>query len=241
MSTGGSESDEVGPGQVEEKCPATGASSFLTYLGKLNQFGPLQYMFYVVQRLLRWAKHSAQEESMNLSIPGTYKTKRRLVKGKKRLGRMAQFLVAIAPLRLQKALGFPMVCDLGQSEISEDLRQSPNKPTGTGGKRKQDDLDEEEISWIECLSSELPEDSVDDPTYEPSKSSSKSDEHFECDPESDLEVEQTSDPNLVMLKETPLTVEKNREPEILQNRSQEEGGKNVATHNNLERREHSAD
>ncbi|XP_067824802.1 oogenesis-related isoform X2 [Heptranchias perlo] len=194
----------------KEKCSATREAPLLTFFGKLSQFGPLKYLFSIFRRLTTWATFSAQVEEVKAINSNTLLTGRRWVTGKKRLSRLARFVFTMAPCRLQQVLGFPVASSLGQGEISDELRSSPNKPCGKGSKRKQDDVDDEELCWIESLSCDLPEDDdlVEDPTYEPSKyytdSEDISEEHRECnDTETDLEVEETGSPGLMRLKETP--------------------------------------
>ncbi|XP_041051412.1 oogenesis-related [Carcharodon carcharias] len=133
-------------------------------------------------------------------------TGRHWVTGKKHRSGLARFVFAMAPYRLQM-FGF-LVTSLGQGEISDELRSSPNKPCGKGSTRKRDELAEEELCWVESLSGDLPDDddSVAHPIYKPSKhtdSEEVSEQYKECDnTETDLEIEKTRDPGLMKLKET---------------------------------------
>ncbi|XP_048470229.1 oogenesis-related isoform X3 [Rhincodon typus] len=175
----------------------------------MSRLGPLKYLFSVIWRLTTWASSSVPVEEVKAADTNML-VGRRWVTGKKRLSRLARFVFSMTPYRLQQMLGFPVPSSLGQGEIADELRSSPNKPYGKGSKRKQDDLADEELCWVESLACDLPEDddSVEDPTYEPSKyytdSEEVSEEHRECnDTETDLEVEETGDPGLLRLKETP--------------------------------------
>uniref|UniRef100_UPI00398F22AD oogenesis-related n=1 Tax=Pristiophorus japonicus TaxID=55135 RepID=UPI00398F22AD len=204
--------EDTGAGKDEckdskEECSATREAPLLTFLGRMSEFGPLKYLFSLIRRLSTWATVSAQVEELKATDLKVH-TKRRWVTGKKRLSRLARFLFTIAPCRLQQMLGFPVTSSLGQGEISDELRKSSSKPCGKGSKRKQDDVDEEELCWIESLSCDMPDDDVQDPTYEPSKyytdSEEVSEEHRECnDTETDLEIEETDKPGIIRLKETP--------------------------------------
>ncbi|GCC37311.1 hypothetical protein chiPu_0015814 [Chiloscyllium punctatum] len=196
---GGSEEHK----DVQEKCSTTAKGPLLAFLSRMSGFGPLKYLFIVIRRLSTWATFSAPVEEIKATDTNAL-MERRWVTGKKRLSRLARFVFTMAPYRLQQMLGFPVPSSLGQ-----ELRSSPNKPYGKGSKRKQDDLADEELCWFESLSCDLPEDdSVEDPTYEPSKcctdSEEVSEEHRECnDTETDLEVEETGDSDFLRLKETP--------------------------------------
>ncbi|XP_066458142.1 uncharacterized protein [Eleutherodactylus coqui] len=134
--------------------------------------------------------------------------KRRFVSGKKRLGRLARLILFIAPNKMQGALGYRTVEDIGKTS-TDDIKKSPLKPCGKGSKRKQDDLDiEEQHSWVTFMTEDLPDEDEDgDATYEPSNSESDSEENkSKNDTESDLEVEERD--GIVMLKES---VQENRE------------------------------
>ncbi|XP_067871925.1 oogenesis-related [Heterodontus francisci] len=194
----------------KDKCSATTEAPLLTLIGRMSELGPLKYLFSMFRRLSTWTIFSTQVEEVKATDANVF-TGRRWVIGKKRLSRLARFVFTMAPCRLQQLLGFPLASSLGEGEISDERRNSPNKPRGKGSKRKQDDLAEEELCWVESLSCDLPDDdddSVEDPSYEPSKyytdSEDVSEEHRECnDTETDLEVEETGDPGLMRLKETP--------------------------------------
>ncbi|XP_072338660.1 oogenesis-related isoform X1 [Scyliorhinus torazame] len=182
-------SSNDGDKDSKEKCSAT-------FIGRISQLGPLKYLFSMIQRLSTWTIFSVRVEEVK---PTDSKecAGRRWVTGKKRLSRLARFVFAIVPDRLQQMFGFLVPSNLGQGELSDELRSSPNKPSGKGMKRKQDDLAEEELCWVESLTCELPDDdnSAEDPSYEPSNYSTDSEEvseeHRECnDTETDLEVEE---------------------------------------------------
>ncbi|XP_048470228.1 oogenesis-related isoform X2 [Rhincodon typus] len=189
---------------VQEICSATTEAPLFAFFSRMSRLGPLKYLFSVIWRLTTWASSSVPVEEVKAADTNML-VGRRWVTGKKRLSRLARFVFSMTPYRLQQMLGFPVPSSLGQ-----ELRSSPNKPYGKGSKRKQDDLADEELCWVESLACDLPEDddSVEDPTYEPSKyytdSEEVSEEHRECnDTETDLEVEETGDPGLLRLKETP--------------------------------------
>ncbi|KAK7137065.1 hypothetical protein R3I93_017206 [Phoxinus phoxinus] len=112
---------------------------------------------------------------------------------RKRLHRVTRLLLTILPRRIQRALGYPVCTSIGCA-VSPEVRCSPTKPCGKGSKRKQDDLDEEEVdqqSWVEALTQELAEEDHEvDPDYEPSGVETDSEEYrSHNDTESDLEIE----------------------------------------------------
>ncbi|KAG8126897.1 hypothetical protein E2320_022039, partial [Naja naja] len=124
----------------------------------------------------------------------------------KRLGTVAQILFAIIPVRFQLALGF--LHNMCQSIEVEEILNSPVTPSMRGSKRKMEeedaDLDEPQC-WIETILKDLSDnDDSQDPTYEPSKSESDSEEYkSQNDTEGDLEYEEKN--GLVMLKEDPIS------------------------------------
>ncbi|XP_072100546.1 oogenesis-related [Mobula birostris] len=148
-------------GEDEVKC--AGDSPSPTLWSRLSGvFGPLRYLCGVIRRLSRWtiSTPSVEEVRTNDSflVP-----ERRWCTVRKRLSLLARLLLAVVPSRIQGRLGFPVASDLGQGEISDEIRKSPNKPHGKGSKRKQDDLAEDELCWMESLSDA---DIVAEPTCE---------------------------------------------------------------------------
>nr|XP_033812549.1 uncharacterized protein DDB_G0290685-like isoform X3 [Geotrypetes seraphini] len=172
------------------------------FLG-LSQFGPLKYVFKLLQAMAA-ALSLSDEVERDISCPSS-PAGRRCVNGTKRLGRLLCFLFSIIPHWLQCLLGYPVPKDIGECDAPEEVRKSPLKPLGKGSKRKQDDVDlEDQHSWIEVLEKDLPEEDEEDEedgTYEPSKSESDSEEQrSKNDTESDLEFEEKN--GVVLLKES---------------------------------------
>ncbi|XP_060702567.1 oogenesis-related [Hemiscyllium ocellatum] len=162
----GSQGSLLLPGTKPESSPSTTTLLCLTEI-VLTLNNSFQDAFIVIRKLSTWATFSAPVEEIKAADTNALMG-RRWVTGKKRLSRLVRFVFAMAPYRLQQMLGFPVPSSLGQGEISDELRSSPNKPYGKGSKRKLDDLADEELCWFESLSCDLPEydDSVEDPTYE---------------------------------------------------------------------------
>ncbi|XP_063309354.1 uncharacterized protein LOC134610334 [Pelobates fuscus] len=172
-----------------------------TLLMRFTQIWPLKYVFKILKKIIFFGRSEKVETicaADQASPPG-----RRVLSGKKRIGRLTRIILYFAPHRLQCALGYNAE-GIGQATGSDDVRKSPLKPSGKGSKRKQDDVDlEEQHSWVTFMSEDLPdEDQPDDPTYEPSKSSGtdSEEEHSKNDTESDLETEERD--GIVMLKES---------------------------------------
>ncbi|XP_053545271.1 uncharacterized protein LOC128636260 [Bombina bombina] len=158
---------------------------------------------------------------------------RRFLNGRKRIGRLARFLLSIAPQSLQCALGFHSADFLAKSSGSEEVRKSPLKPSGKGSKRKQDDIDiMERHSWVPFMNEDLPdEDQVDDLTYEPSNSETDSEEHHSInDTESDLEVEEKD--GVKMLKKSQKKTEEvhNKEESVQQDNQTSANEEQKANH-----------
>ncbi|MEE6487318.1 hypothetical protein FKM82_014862 [Ascaphus truei] len=196
-------------GIVENKHPVKSPGYIKSLLLRVTRIWPLKYMFQVLQKIAALAGLSGGVEnigSAEQSSPSALG--RRYLCGRKRIGRLARLILSIAPYKLQCALGYHSAESLGQATGSDDVRKSPLKPCGKGSKRKQDDVDlEEQHSWVAFLSEDLPdEDQEDDPTYEPSKSETDSEEiRSRNETESDIEVEE-KDGNL-MIKEYPVNTE----------------------------------
>lgn len=190
--------EDVGAGQDEVKSSAAGDAPSLASVSWLSGlFRPLKYLFGVIRRLLTWPT-SGQVEKVGAAGTSPY-PRRRWISVKKRLSILARFMLTVVPCRIQGRLGFPAASSLGQGEISDELRNSPNKPCGKGSKRKQDDLAEEDLCWIETLSGDLSDDDdlVSDPNFEPSKYYTESDfseEHRENN-DTDLELEHLEPPH----------------------------------------------
>lgn len=167
-------------------------------------FGPLKYVFKVLQKMMSLVGFSvAVEDVGSADLQTTSPTSRRVITGKKRLGRLARFLLSVAPQRLQTALGYPVLTGLGDGDVPEEVRQSPTKPCGKGSKRKAEDVVlEEQQSWIEALAEDLPDENDEgDVTYQLSKSETDSEEYqSKNDTESDLEFEEKD--GIIMLKES---------------------------------------
>ncbi|XP_051894136.1 oogenesis-related isoform X2 [Pristis pectinata] len=159
--------EDVVTGEGEVKHPAAKVASSLTLLSRL--LAPVKYLFGVIRRLSTWAIFSPQVEVR--AADSNLFPERRWHTVKKRLSVLARLMLAILPRKIQGRLGLPVPRDLGRGEISGELRKSPNKPHGKGSKRKQDDLAEEELCWIESLSGDLSDadDLVADPNYEEDK------------------------------------------------------------------------
>ncbi|XP_013764781.1 oogenesis-related isoform X2 [Pundamilia nyererei] len=119
-----------------------------------------------------------------VSSPG-----RQSLSGRKRLSRVTRLLLYVLPRWMQSALGYPVSNRIGLS-LSPEIRVSPAKPCGKGSKRKRDNVEEQQ-TWVEALSQELPDDDGPevDPDYEPSSVETESEEYrSHNDTESDLEV-----------------------------------------------------
>ncbi|XP_072925590.1 oogenesis-related isoform X2 [Hemitrygon akajei] len=114
-------------------------------------FAPLRYLCGVIRRLLRGTTSTPAVEEVRTDDSFLF-PERRWCTVRKRLSLLARLLFAVVPSRIQGRLGFPVARDLGQGDISDEIRRSPNKPHGKGSKRKQDDLAEEELCWMESLS-----------------------------------------------------------------------------------------
>ncbi|MEQ2182800.1 hypothetical protein GOODEAATRI_026031 [Goodea atripinnis] len=155
----------------------------------------LLWPFSIVLRAYRgvwWVLGLTSPQEVTLSSPGTSSPARQSLTGRKRLYRVTRLLLRILPCRAQAALGYPVSSSIGRS-LSPEISVSPTKPCGKGSKRKQDELDDEEEeeqpSWVEVLSKELPDEDPEDPDYEVSTEETDSDEYAsKNDPESDLEV-----------------------------------------------------
>ncbi|XP_019412613.1 PREDICTED: uncharacterized protein LOC109324932 isoform X3 [Crocodylus porosus] len=176
------------------------------------RLGLARSLLQLLQKMFAWAGFSIPVETIGSGDPPAPSPSRPVRHAKKRLGRLACFLFAIVPCRLQNALGYLPPGSLGQSDIPEEIRKTPVKPCGKGNKRKQDDVAlEDQQSWVEVLHEELPEgDDPDDATYEswppslfqPSKSETDSEEYrSQNETETDLEFEEQD--GVVMLKELP--------------------------------------
>ncbi|XP_078280295.1 oogenesis-related [Rhinoraja longicauda] len=201
--------EDVGAGQDEVTSSAAGDAPSLVFVSRWSGLlRPLKYLFGVIRRLLTWATSSAQVEEVRAADTSLFPG-RRWVSVKKRLSILARFMLTVVPCRIRGRLGLPVASSLGQGKISDELRKSPNKPNGKGSKRKQDDLAEEDLCWIETLSGDLSDDDdlASDPNYEPTQYYTESDfseEHRESnDTETDLEVEHFEWPPFVCLKEAP--------------------------------------
>ncbi|XP_063770847.1 uncharacterized protein LOC134907221 [Pseudophryne corroboree] len=188
---------------VETKATAVPARSpgyIKCLLLRISCIWPLKYVFKMLKKVVSFAGLSEEVETVGSAEQTS--PNRRFLSGKKRIGRLARLILLITPYRLQCALGYRSVQNLGKTSASDDIRKSPLKLHGKGSKRKQDDLDmEEQHSWVTFMTEDLPdEDQVDDPTYEPSNSETDSEENkSKNDTESDLEVEEKD--GVVMLKE----------------------------------------
>ncbi|MEQ2292186.1 hypothetical protein AMECASPLE_020475 [Ameca splendens] len=155
----------------------------------------LLWPFSIVLRAYRgvwWVLGLTSPQERTLSSPGTSSPARQSLTGRKRLYRVTRLLLRMLPCRAQAALGYPVSSSIGRS-LSPEISISPTKPCGKGSKRKQDELDddeeEEQPSWVEVLSKELPDEDPEDPDYEVSSEESDSDEYAsKNDTESDLEV-----------------------------------------------------
>ncbi|MEQ2219647.1 hypothetical protein XENOCAPTIV_021245 [Xenoophorus captivus] len=155
----------------------------------------LLWPFSIVLRAYRgvwWVLGLTSPQERTLSSPGTSSPARQSLTGRKRLYRVTRLLLRILPCRAQAALGYPVSSSIGRS-LSPEISISPTKPCGKGSKRKQDELDDEEEeeqpSWVEVLSKELPDEDPEDPDYEVSTEETDSDEYAsKNDAESDLEV-----------------------------------------------------
>ncbi|XP_019412612.1 PREDICTED: uncharacterized protein LOC109324932 isoform X2 [Crocodylus porosus] len=194
------------PGEKGEMVVKRAGSEAL--LGRFFQqaarLGLARSLLQLLQKMFAWAGFSIPVETIGSGDPPAPSPSRPVRHAKKRLGRLACFLFAIVPCRLQNALGYLPPGSLGQSDIPEEIRKTPVKPCGKGNKRKQDDVAlEDQQSWVEVLHEELPEgDDPDDATYEPSKSETDSEEYrSQNETETDLEFEEQD--GVVMLKELP--------------------------------------
>ncbi|XP_075046085.1 uncharacterized protein LOC142106927 [Mixophyes fleayi] len=184
------------------KCPVpTKSPGFIKSLFlRISCIWPLKYVFKILKKIASFAGLSEEVETVGSADQTS--PNRRFLSGKKRIGRLTKLILLITPYRIQSALGYRSVENIGNTAASDDVRKSPLKPCGKGSKRKQDDLDmEEQHSWVTFLTEDLSdEDHVDDPTYEPSNSETDSEENkSKNDTESDLEVEEKD--GIVMLKE----------------------------------------
>ncbi|XP_019345455.2 uncharacterized protein LOC102569169 isoform X2 [Alligator mississippiensis] len=169
------------------------------------QLGLGRSLLQLLQKMFAWAGFSIPVETIGSGDPPASSPSRPVRHAKKRLGRLACFLFAIVPCRLQNALGYLPPGSL-------EIRKTPVKPCGKGSKRKQDDVAlEDQQSWVEVLQEELPEqDDPNDATYEswppslfqPSKSETDSEEYrSQNETETDLEFEEQD--GVVVLKESP--------------------------------------
>ncbi|XP_019368892.1 PREDICTED: uncharacterized protein LOC109294837 isoform X2 [Gavialis gangeticus] len=182
-----------------------GSESLLgRFFQQAAQLGLARSLLQLLQKMFAWAGFSIPVETIGSRDPPAPSPSRPVRHAKKRLGRLACFLFAIVPCRLQNTLGYLPPGSLGQSDIPEEIRKTPVKPCGKGSKRKQDDVAlEDQQSWVEVLHEELPEgDDPNDATYEPSKSETDSEEYrSQNETETDLEFEEQD--GVVMLKESP--------------------------------------
>ncbi|KAJ1084984.1 hypothetical protein NDU88_005121 [Pleurodeles waltl] len=174
-----------------------------SFFFRVVTFGPLKYVFKVLQKMMALVGFPvAVEDVGSADLQTSSPTSRRVIAGKKRLGRLARFLLSVAPQRLQTALGYPVSKGLGDGDVPDEVRQSPTKPCGKGSKRKVEDVAlEEQQSWIEALAEDLPDENDEgDVTYQLSKSETDSEEYqSKNDTESDLEFEEKD--GITMLKE----------------------------------------
>ncbi|KAJ3599078.1 hypothetical protein NHX12_033041 [Muraenolepis orangiensis] len=113
-------------------------------------------------------------------------------KNSRRLYRVTRVILAILPLRLRSAMGYPVSTSIGCA-LSPEIRICPTQQSGKGNKRKQDELDDEEAgqqTWVDALHQELvsDEESDEDPDYQPSNEEMDSEEYrLRNDTESDFE------------------------------------------------------
>ncbi|KAL1022996.1 hypothetical protein UPYG_G00035180 [Umbra pygmaea] len=168
-----------------------------TVLCRISQFLPIRLTMRAFRGfwLLLGFSPSDDQASAALGEGDATSPARQCLAGRKRLNRVTRILLAILPRRIQRALGYPVCTSIGCS-VSPEVRVSPNKPSGKGNKRKQEDLDEddeddeEQQTWVEALTQELAVDDVaSDPDFEPSALSTDSEEYNDHnDTESDLEI-----------------------------------------------------
>lgn len=213
--------------KAKSSVPAKNQGFIKLLLLRISRIWPLKYVFVILKKIASFAGFT--EEVENLGIADQMQSpKRRFLSGKKRIGRLARLILFITPYRLQCALGYHAAENIGNAEVSDEIRKSPLKPHGKGSKRKQDDLEVEEEyhSWVTFMTEDLPdEDQADDPTYEPSKSSDSDSEENRSknDTESDVEVEEKD--GVLMLKEstqdTPANEEQMQNGEIEPNNEEQ--------------------
>uniref|UniRef100_A0A3B4GGK9 Oogenesis-related gene n=1 Tax=Pundamilia nyererei TaxID=303518 RepID=A0A3B4GGK9_9CICH len=136
-----------------------------------------------------WVLGLRQTKENVLVNPTVSSPGRQSLSGRKRLSRVTRLLLYVLPRWMQSALGYPVSNRIGLS-LSPEIRVSPAKPCGKGSKRKRDNVEEQQ-TWVEALSQELPDDDGPevDPDYEPSSVETESEEYrSHNDTESDLEV-----------------------------------------------------
>ncbi|XP_005727148.1 oogenesis-related isoform X1 [Pundamilia nyererei] len=152
----------------------------------------LFWPFGIVVRAYRgfwWVLGLRQTKENVLVNPTVSSPGRQSLSGRKRLSRVTRLLLYVLPRWMQSALGYPVSNRIGLS-LSPEIRVSPAKPCGKGSKRKRDNVEEQQ-TWVEALSQELPDDDGPevDPDYEPSSVETESEEYrSHNDTESDLEV-----------------------------------------------------
>ncbi|XP_040179128.1 uncharacterized protein LOC120913323 [Rana temporaria] len=188
---------------AKSSVPAKNQGFIKSLLIRISRIWPLKYVFVMLRKIAAFAGFP-EVESIGIADQ-MQSPRRRFLSGKKRIGRLARLILLLTPYRLQCALGYHAAENIGNAEVSDEIRKSPLKPHGKGSKRKQDDIEVEEEyhSWVTFMAEDLPdEDQEDDPTYEPSKfSNSDSEENrSKNDTESDLEVEEKD--GMFMLKES---------------------------------------
>ncbi|XP_034035077.1 oogenesis-related [Thalassophryne amazonica] len=165
---------------------------FRSALRHLFEFWPLRMAGRAFQGFLWLLGFRTQKETApdaaSVSSPA-----RQSLSGRKRLHPVTRLLLSVLPRWAQSTLGYPVSSSIGRT-LSPEVGTSPTKPCGKGSKRKQDELDddeEEQQTWVEVLTQELPDkdNPEEDPDYEPSTIETESEEYrSHNDTESDLEV-----------------------------------------------------
>ncbi|XP_028856803.1 oogenesis-related [Denticeps clupeoides] len=188
---------EIEPGTAgtqEGRTVAKRDSVFSIVLCRVSRLWPVRFTVYAFRGFWRLLRFSPERRAVGppATVPPSPPA-RPWRSGRKRLWRATRLLLSVLPCRLQSALGYPVCSSIGRT-VSPEVRCSPTKPHGKGSKRKQDDLDEDELeqqSWVEALTQELAdEDNTVDPDYEPSSAGTDSEEYrSHNDTESDVEIE----------------------------------------------------
>ncbi|XP_072263184.1 uncharacterized protein [Pyxicephalus adspersus] len=224
--------NDVGDTKAKSPVPAKNQGLIKSIIIRIFHIWPLKYVLTILNKIASFAGLTEQVETVGFADPTTPK-RRRLLSGRKRIGRLARLILFVTPYRLQCALGYHNAESIGKTKGFEEIRKSPLKPYGKGNKRKQDDMEVEEEyhSWVTFMTEDLPEeDQDDDPTYEPSNSDIDSEENrSKNDTESDLEVEEKD--GVLMLKEstqdTPANEQQKQEREIKPNNEDQKTSSNA--------------